>query len=303
MMSEARFELPSSGVCKACSCLVLKGTSLVAIKERIKVASHEKIQFTSACPHCGIKFVIQTNPTRRGFDYVEGLSKHSRKRLREVASLSMRNRTTVTTSGGFRDEPGVAYLEELKAKKKVFGNDAELNAKIRASFRKDRKQEKRRQNDPKSRYHAKGMILSEGIVFGDGNKLERRKFQQVRASSIFQSKSRPRKERLLQRQAATNTLLNDMQEQPDSIASIYPEDAVSGTAVSQIEPEAVSSFFDRKQLQEQDSRVKTEETRVASSFNKRKTARRSGSKKRTFAVPQLNSTAVDSISNRSNKGS
>jgi hypothetical protein len=130
-------------------------------------------------------------------------------------------------------EPGVEHLEQLHAKKNVRMNDSDVNASLRASFRKDRK---RRNDEAKSRgwrpgsellqHTAKDVQISQTMTFGDGQSLEMNKLQKIRASSIFQSKER--------------RIRNDSSGRPDQIGSI-PETPSSGVDSFQV-PDRIPSL-------------------------------------------------------------
>ncbi|KAL7538911.1 hypothetical protein ACHAWF_006246 [Thalassiosira exigua] len=231
--SVCRFELPFDGFCTKCDAIVGKGTRFNAHKAHVDDYFTTKIyEFTTRCRACGdCEFKIRTNPKDKTFHYVLGI----RKKVEEFDSAEAGTHGVIDTDvgsgilqykNGKVDAPdgsglGALHLLEkdvaghrraqteherttsllhLNAK---MGEDADANASLRSTYRKDRKAKKRRLGE------ASGLGLGRGIELAgattedaalakrtmethrrsrDGGRArlsEKEKFRSVRSGGIF----------------------------------------------------------------------------------------------------------------------
>lgn len=232
-----RFELPFDGFCTGANCndIVGKGTRFNAHKAHVDDYFTTKIyEFTTRCRKCGeVEFKIRTNPKERTFDYISGI----RKKVEEFDSadagthgvidtelgngilqykhgkLQGDDQTTAVSTSLNLLERNVAghrkvqteheYMESLLELNSWKEEDADANANIRATFRKDRKAKKRRLKDASSMGLGRGIELK-GISADDADtakyamdmhkrhkisdnahQSEKDKFASVRSGSIF----------------------------------------------------------------------------------------------------------------------
>ena len=249
-----RFELPFDGFCTGCNEIVGKGTRFNAHKAHVDDYFTTKIyEFTTRCRKCGeIEFKIRTNPKERTFDYVSGI----RKKVEEFDSaeagthgvidtelgygiLQYKNgkvqgsdqTTSVSTSlnllernvaGHRKVQTEHEHMESLLELNSWKDEDADANAAVRASFRKDRKAKRSRLKDASSLGLGRGIELK-GITVDDANaakytmdmhkrhkisgnayQSERDKFGNVRSGSIFsqQQKKKSSRRKSSQKKAA-----------------------------------------------------------------------------------------------------
>lgn len=192
-----RFELPFDGFCTKCGAIVGKGTRFNAHKAHVDDYFTTKIyEFTTRCRACGdCEFKVRTNPKERTFDYVSGL----RKKVEEFDTAAAGTAGVIDTEFGngileYRDgglvdapddgpaaaAPGLGQLEKrvaghrkaqtehermtsLLALNSWKGEDADANAAVRASFRKDRKAKRRRLGEAGRMGLGRGIeLLAEG---------------------------------------------------------------------------------------------------------------------------------------------
>lgn len=219
-----RFELPEDGFCQGCECCVTKGTRFNAAKVDTNESyfSTKIWEFRMKCRQCAQQqFVIRTDPANRDFEYVSGIRKKT------VASIEGEDnfKSGVVKNLGFqppassgssaldqlekvqasqrRNLSELERLQNLKAiSERTYKLDAEGNAAIRASFRVDRKDRKRRLTAGAALGWRRGMplldmgdeerVIAKETIYGDGKRQEKVKLNAVRQSSIFPSKKRSR---------------------------------------------------------------------------------------------------------------
>jgi len=253
-----RFELPFDGFCTGCNEIVGKGTRFNAHKAHVDDYFTTKIyEFTTRCRKCGdVEFRIRTNPKERTFDYVSGI----RKKVEEFDSaeagthgvidtelgngiLQYKNgkiqgddqTTSVSTSlnllernvaGHRKVQTEHEHMESLLELNSWKDEDADANAAVRASFRKDRKDKKRRLKDASSLGLGRGIELK-GITADDANaakytmdmhkrhkssvnahQSEKDKFVSVRSGSIF---SQQKKKKSSRRKSSQKKVANSPQ--------------------------------------------------------------------------------------------
>ena len=238
-----RFELPFDGFCTGCNEIVGKGTRFNAHKAHVDDYFTTKIyEFTTRCRKCGeIEFRIRTNPKERTFDYVSGI----RKKVEEFDSaeagthgvidtelgngiLQYRNgkiqgddqTTSVSTSlnllernvaGHRKVQTEHEHMESLLELNSWKDEDADANAAVRASFRKDRKAKRSRLKDATSLGLGRGIELKGSTaddanaakytmdmhkrhkISGNAHQLEKDKFGSVRSGSIFSQQKKKKK--------------------------------------------------------------------------------------------------------------
>jgi hypothetical protein len=249
-----RFELPYDGFCQACGEHVGKGTRFNAKKSQNGACyfSTPVYKFSMTCRVCNkCEFVIQTNPKERSFDYLEGIHKqvqefdtrqagtagvidtdHGNKlveqhfdgadddawnALSRLESVACGARKTMTE----RDQ-----LESLMSvRKSTFLDDSGSNAALRKTFRADRNSKKQRLNNAKALGWKEGIELADetvddivsarGTCFGKGSVTEKKKFKNIRTSSIF-DKVKPKK--TSRRRARDDTSSSIVR--PDQVSSI-----------------------------------------------------------------------------------
>lgn len=231
--SVVRFELPFNGVCTKCEAVVGKGTRFNAHKAHVDDYFSSKIyEFTTKCRSCAdCEFKIRTNPKDGTFDYVVGI----RKKIEEFNSTEAGTHGVIDTDFGpgifeYRDgkidapskeSPEALHLLEKNARSHrktlteheqmssllqlntKLETDADANAALRSTFRKDRKAKKRRLKDAISAGLGRGIEMSEETdddVFTakrlmqtkydmQAHQLERDSYKSLRASGIFGSKT------------------------------------------------------------------------------------------------------------------
>ncbi|EED94541.1 predicted protein [Thalassiosira pseudonana CCMP1335] len=238
--SVVRFELPFDGFCTKCEAIVGKGTRFNAHKAHADDYFTSKIyEFTTKCRACAdCTFKIRTNPKEQTFDYVEGI----RKKVEEFDSAEAGTHGVIDTDIGAgiyqykngkvavssldtteENECDILHLmekhatgrrkaitqheqmESLMQLNSKMGEDADANAAVRASFRKDRKAKRQRMADAASIGLGKGIELSSTTgedtarakhamdiqrrhrESGRALQSEKGKFQSVRSGSIFSS--------------------------------------------------------------------------------------------------------------------
>ncbi|KAL9178951.1 hypothetical protein ACHAXT_011924 [Thalassiosira profunda] len=233
-----RFELPFDGFCTKCQNIVGKGTRFNAHKAHVDDYFTTKIyEFTTNCRACQeCEFKIRTNPKERTFDYVSGI----RKKVEEFDSAEAGTRGVIDTDFGngileykngkldapddadgnlHRLESHVAghrkaqteheHMESLIGLNAKLLEDADANASIRATFRKDRKAKKRRLGEAAGLGLGKGIELAEGRAEdaalaqramrsregGRALQSEKDRFRSVRAGGIFGAKGSPTKKK------------------------------------------------------------------------------------------------------------
>ena len=241
-----RFELPFDGFCTDCNAIVGKGTRFNAHKSHVDDYFTTKIyEFTTRCRACGkTEFIIRTNPKERTFDYISGI----RKKVEEFdsaeagthgvidtefgngilqykngqihgvdadsndptapASSSSLNLLERNVAGHRKVQTEHEHMESLLALNSWKVDDADVNASVRATFRKDRKAKKRRlgnaaelglgrgielarvnDDDVKMAKHTMDMQRRQNHQ-GSGNNAyqsEKDRFSTVRSGSIFAS--------------------------------------------------------------------------------------------------------------------
>mmetsp|Transcript_26787 Transcript_26787/g.48566 ORF Transcript_26787/g.48566 Transcript_26787/m.48566 type:complete len:363 (+) Transcript_26787:18-1106(+) len=257
--SVCRFELPFDGFCTACDAIVGKGTRFNAHKAHVDDYFTTKIyEFTTRCRACGnCEFKIRTNPKERTFDYTSGI----RKKVEEFDSAEAGTHGVIDTeigngilqykNGKVLDDDGTGNTATTTSalhllEKNVTGHrkaqtehehmtsllelnskmveDADANASVRASFRKDRKAKKRRLGEAVKKGLGRGIeMLSGGMEEdatlakqamdgrrrrregGRAHRSELDKFRSVRTGSIFGSERSSSKRKSSSRRSTTKT--------------------------------------------------------------------------------------------------
>lgn len=220
--SVCRFELPFDGFCTKCDAIVGKGTRFNTHKAHVDDYFTTKIyEFTTRCRACGnCEFKIRTNPKERSFDYVSGI----RKKVEEFDSAEAGTHGVIDTEFGngileykngkvegapedFNTATGATTLNLLE--KHVTGHrkaqtehehmtslielnakmveDADANASIRATFRKDRKAKKRRLGEAAGLGLGRGIELLSGGIEEDASLAKRAMDMQKRSRSSAQA--------------------------------------------------------------------------------------------------------------------
>eukprot|EP00984_Skeletonema_dohrnii_P030082 scaffold21211_cov135-Skeletonema_dohrnii-CCMP3373.AAC.3 len=206
--SVVRFELPFNGVCKKCEAVVGKGTRFNAHKAHIRTNPKERTfdyvvgirkkaeEFNST--EAGTHGVIDTEFGPGIFEYRDGKidapSKESPEALHLMEKNARSHRKTLT------EHEQMSSLIQLNTKLET---DADANAALRSTFRKDRKSKKRRLKDAASAGLGRGIEMSEETdddVFTakrlmqtkydkQAHQSERDSYKSLRASGIFGSKT------------------------------------------------------------------------------------------------------------------
>lgn len=142
------FELPVAGTCLGCGHLIRKGTQFLSARDSLHLNMQSILKYTMSCPHCHKKFGIRTNPQKRGFDYVAGIVKQKGKdrKSNRKRMLLVAEQNEFAASKPISDED----IREIQIKKRPLAYDADMNAHLRASFRKDREQRKLPQENLKT---------------------------------------------------------------------------------------------------------------------------------------------------------
>eukprot|EP00984_Skeletonema_dohrnii_P032521 scaffold26835_cov85-Skeletonema_dohrnii-CCMP3373.AAC.2 len=229
--SVVRFELPFNGVCTKCEAVIGKGTRFNAHKAHYLCCKSRVPHLISYPHHNESEFKIRTNPKERTFDYVVGI----RKKIEEFNSTEAGTHGVIDTDFGpgifeYRDgkidapskeTPEALHFLEKNARSHrktlteheqmtsllqlntKLETDADANAALRSTFRKDRKSKKRRLKDAASAGLGRGIEMSEEIdddVFTakrlmqtkydkQAHQSERDSYKSLRASGIFGSKT------------------------------------------------------------------------------------------------------------------
>lgn len=220
-----RFELPYPGICQGPKCskkLIGRGTRFNA--KKVDSGEHYFTtpiwEFQLACRNCQHPWRIRTNPQERAFDYVEGITiraglveqqpdnstslssttdslQHQSQALDRLESTARGKQKMLT------ELETLQQLQQLNAQTTFL--DSTLNATIRASFRKDRKEKRLRMQSAKQLGWREGMevlsadtttttnmnevIAAKSNVFGPNPSYRESKlFSKVRQSSIFEPK-------------------------------------------------------------------------------------------------------------------
>lgn len=167
------------------------------------------------CRNCQHPWVIRTNPKDRGFAYISGVKRQAGQERNLITGSSdalEQNATTVQPHGLSLDDLEEAAVsnggkkriltefEELERIKELNDvsasvNDAATNASIRKSFRKDRKEKRRRLGEAAEKGWRQGMFLlpsnehdilaANEASYGQPIVQEKRRLSAVRKSSIF----------------------------------------------------------------------------------------------------------------------
>jgi hypothetical protein len=212
-----RFELPYKGICGGCGQSIGRGTRFNAHKTVAGNYHTTPIyQFEMQC-HCSQKWIIQTHPQQRGFDYVGGIKLQAG----QETNLALEHhqypvdgnavgggdggddalvRLEATAQGKQRALTEIEELQRLqKLNRASTLNDADNNALIRQSFRHDRKEQRKRLQEGVQKGWRNGtevlpltvrdIISANDVVYGLPKDEERRRLSTVRKSSIFSSRT------------------------------------------------------------------------------------------------------------------
>jgi coiled-coil domain-containing protein 130 len=235
-----RFELPCSGVCMGCNHYIGKGTRFNAVKVKTddKYLSSSIFEFRLKCRSCcKQEFVIRTNPQAKCFDFVQGIKRAqgggggctsqpqgntSDSDEQEKEAL---DRLEMMARGQRKAMSEMDQLRALqKSNERCFSQDSDMNAAVRATFRVERNDRKRKRKAAEALGYREGISLMDGVVddtldarlttFGDCREMERKKLREARTSSIFAGT----KKRRTRRKIKHGTLKSD-QAMPDGITS------------------------------------------------------------------------------------
>mmetsp|Transcript_15938 Transcript_15938/g.33334 ORF Transcript_15938/g.33334 Transcript_15938/m.33334 type:complete len:357 (-) Transcript_15938:67-1137(-) len=238
-----RFELPFDGFCTRCDAIVGKGTRFNAHKAHVGDYFSSKIyEFTTKCRSCAkCEFRIRTNPKDQTFDYTAGIRKKVEEfdsneagtlgvidteigdgiyqyKNGDIAISSTDESQNISTRGALHlleknaaghrkilsEHDQMVSLLQINSK---MGEDADMNATVRATFRKDRKAKRQRFSDAskiglgrgielsslteEDRINAKTVMDIKDRTKGLGNharESERKLFQSKRSEGIFSSR-------------------------------------------------------------------------------------------------------------------
>ena len=189
--SVVRFELPYDGFClnDTCKCHVGKGTRFNAQKNHVDDYHSTKIyEFRMKCRQCQHPFAIRTNPEQKCFDYVSGI----KKKMEEFDTVEAKSLGVIDTdfghaihnftNGVLQGTSGDSALDRLE--KEVVGerkaisehdaismlmkhnhgilyDDATSNSNIRANYRINRNEKKRKVSEAKSFGLGKDIVLDD----------------------------------------------------------------------------------------------------------------------------------------------
>jgi coiled-coil domain-containing protein 130 len=214
-----RFELPYKGICDKCCQSVGRGTRYNARKLSVgRYYSTFIYQFEMQCRLCQHPWIIRTNPKEYGFEYVKGVKLQAGQES-YLAQNHQQQHPYATDDfgrdGNDDDENGIirletavqgkhralTELEELQRIRKLKQlstlNDADNNASIRQSFRKDRKEKRSRLEEGVKKGWRNGLevlpltlddkITANDVVYGRPKEEEKHRLLSVRKSSIFSS--------------------------------------------------------------------------------------------------------------------
>ena len=219
-----RFELPYDGFCQGCSAHVSKGTRFNAQKSKAgKYFSTIIWEFRMKCRKCASNgFLIRTNPKEQSFQYVEGIKQAVKDFDTKEAGtsgvidtnignkiLSPRDGPIDTSEFALDSLQTIAIgkaralteqdqlKELLQANKKAYMEDFSNNSEIRASFRLDRKQKKRRltaasklgwsgEMELLSEDTTDDIVAAKSMTYKNGKYEESKRFLSLRKSSIFE---------------------------------------------------------------------------------------------------------------------
>lgn len=213
-----RFELADPCVCNCCHARIGRGTRFNATKHATSETYFSTAiwEFRTKCRRCGeAEFVIRTDPKNRGFSYGGNLRRQERNwDAKEVGGITVEQ----TTHDDDEDDPDEdasplnrlekqawglknavterKQLEQLiQLNQETVGDDATGNARLRASFRKDRQSRKRlRQHAAQKGWKESVRMVETSVedtsyakstVFGNGKKNENKRWKRVRQASIF----------------------------------------------------------------------------------------------------------------------
>jgi coiled-coil domain-containing protein 130 len=250
-----RFELPCSGVCMGCNSYIGKGTRFNAVKVKTsdKYLSSSIFEFRLKCRSCCIQeFVIRTNPQAKCFDFLQGIKRaqgggggggggggHTLQRPQENKVTSGSNtydsdehekevldRLETIARGQRKAISEIDQLRSLqKSKERCFLQDSDMNAAVRATFRVERQDRKRKRRAAEALGYREGISLMDPMVedtldarlttFGDCRERERKKLREARTSSIFAG-TRKRRTRSTRK---THGMSTTHQAIPDGITS------------------------------------------------------------------------------------
>ena len=210
-----RFELADPCECLKCHARIGRGTRFNAVKRRTAESyfSTPILEFLMSCRRCGKgDFIIRTDPKNRGFAYSGDLRKQERtwnaanvggitveeKEDNEEDDMSPVDRMEKHAFGVRNAVTERNQLEQLvKLNEKTFGDDVTGNAKLRDSFRRDRKVRKRLRETAAQNGWQESLTFVEtniedesgakSTVFGNGKKNQAARWRKVREASIFSS--------------------------------------------------------------------------------------------------------------------
>ncbi|GMI16477.1 hypothetical protein TrLO_g12843 [Triparma laevis f. longispina] len=220
-----RFELPFKCVCTHCEKIIGKGTRFNAKKDNAGEFYSSKIyKFTLKCYECKGTMVLRTNPEKADYDFVSGIRRKVETWDTDAAGslgvFDMNNKSQLHSKPAAdpigKLERDIKIREKQTAANKRVNDllsindrdyrpDADNNALLRKSFRKDRKEKKRRLDEGQARglavplldEKASDVTTAKKIKYSKSHhnsvKKERRNFLNIRSSSIFGERSTKQK--------------------------------------------------------------------------------------------------------------
>ena len=258
------FSIPTSykGVCLSCKESIMRGTRYNAKKvdTKEKYFTSKIWEFQMACLNCKHPFIIRTNPKERGFDYIDGIKIQAGQ---QPSSELLESTGMILTNMNAQD--GLAKLEKAAQKKRQrqteyeelqglqklnetsMLNDADSNANVRARFRKDRKDKRARIQQASSLGWRDGMeiagpslmdaVAAKEAVFGRPKVQEKKRFGDLKKSSIFSARSEKKSKKRNQQKLGPGTSLpvvisssNSMTATPQSVEPRRKKKIMTGHA-------------------------------------------------------------------------
>lgn len=256
-----RFELPYKGFCLSCQSPIGKGTRFNAQKKSVgKYLTSIIYEFEMKCRLCQHVFHIRTNPKEQCFDYVSGI----KRKIEEFDTVDAKSLGVIDTEYGMaihnfhngkidKDLTHNAIdqlqtrivgkrkaisereqMEQLIQHNDLKKNDADVNSKVRASFRVERKSKKKRVSEVNRLGLGKGILLDNGrdsdlqtsrsalnnsqVRHVKSKSLETSKFRAIRQGGIFDTKKKSEDSKDSKRVAMSTTVGNFIEDgEQDSI--------------------------------------------------------------------------------------
>ncbi|GFH44296.1 hypothetical protein CTEN210_00770 [Chaetoceros tenuissimus] len=269
-----RFELPYKGFCLSCQSPIGKGTRFNAQKKSVgKYLTSTIYEFEMKCRLCQHVFHIRTNPKEQCFDYVSGI----KRKTEEFDTVDNKSLGVIDTEYGMaihnfhngkidKDLTNNAIdqlqtrivgkrkamsereqMEQLIQQNDLKKNDADVNSKLRASYRVDRKSKKKRISEANRLGLGKGILLDNGrdsdlqtsrsalnnsqVRHIKSKYLETSKFRAIRQGGIFDKKNSEESHES-QRLAFSSTVVGNFMDREQDGNDITHESSVAPDQVS-----------------------------------------------------------------------